>query len=468
MEKPECTLEFDRGTLLVSGGKAALAPVLDELNMDDRVDAYRAEAYRYESIMRKLYAAGIPVTDRARNYPDLPLTLHSPHSPMRHQQTALDCWKSAKCRGVVVMPTGSGKTFFAFLAMRLVHRPTLVVVPTIDLLQQWTSQLENAFQCPVGMLGGGSHDLRPITVSTYDSAVIFMPEIGDRFGLAVYDECHHLPGKVNSTAASLALAPYRLGLTATPPEEDDPYSGVLAQILGPTVCSIGIDELEGTVLSPYETRRLFVPLEPDEETEYAASRKKYVDFVRAHGVDFRAADGWQRFMILCARMDGGRAVMKAWLRQRQIARCGRAKLRELWRIIRSNPGARTIIFTADNDTAYQIGEALCLPVLTHQTKAAERKDFLTRFRTGEYAALVTSKVLNEGVDVPEASIGIVVSGSAGTREHVQRLGRILRRTKDGKQACLYELVSAGTSEMSVSERRRKNRAYERGEEKRPC
>ena len=105
-----------------------------------------------------------------------------------------------------------------------------------------------------------------------------------------------------------------------------------------------------------------------------------------------------------------------------------------------------------------MGETFCLPVITHRTKAAERKEFLEKFRSGEYPVLLTSKVLNEGVDVPEASIGIVVSGSGSTREHVQRLGRILR-AKEGKQAVLYELISDGTSEMSVSFRRRQHRAY---------
>ena len=103
----------------------------------------------------------------------------------------------------------------------------------------------------------------------------------------------------------------------------------------------------------------------------------------------------------------------------------------------------------------------CLPVITHKTKAAERKDFLDAFRNGDYPVLVTSKVLNEGVDVPEANVGVVFSGSGSIREHIQRLGRILRRTANGKQAVLYELVSAGTSEMSVSERRRNNRAYQK-------
>jgi superfamily II DNA or RNA helicase len=105
-----------------------------------------------------------------------------------------------------------------------------------------------------------------------------------------------------------------------------------------------------------------------------------------------------------------------------------------------------------------MGRKFFLPVLTHRTKVSERKEFLDKFRSGEYPVLLTSKVLNEGVDVPEASVGIVVSGSASIREHVQRLGRILR-AKDGKQAVLYELVSEGTSEMSVSKRRREHRAY---------
>ena len=152
--------------------------------------------------------------------------------------------------------------------------------------------------------------------------------------------------------------------------------------------------------------------------------------------------------------------MNAYLRQRSIARCGKAKLQVLWEILISHRGERTIIFTADNDAAYTIGETFCFPVITHKTKTAERKAFLDKFRDGTYPVIVTSKVLNEGVDVPEASVGIVVSGSGSTREHVQRLGRILRSAK-GKQAELFELVSSGTGEVYTSERRRSTRAYRR-------
>ena len=99
-----------------------------------------------------------------------------------------------------------------------------------------------------------------------------------------------------------------------------------------------------------------------------------------------------------------------------------------------------------------------LPAITHQTKVKERSRILAAFNAGELTAVVTSKVLNEGVDVPDANVAIVISGSGSVREHVQRLGRILRK-QDGKRAILYEIVSAETSETFTSERRRDHVAY---------
>ena len=459
----KCLLEFRSGTLLCSFTECETPPVnaIPFLLYDERVEKWRAQASDYAALMRALYADHVDVTDEAKNYQTLDLSLKEPISPMPHQQKALDSWKKSTPpgRGVVVMPTGSGKTFLAVLAIASVKRSALVVVPTIDLVHQWASVLERFFSVPVGMLGGGSKEIREITVSTYDSAVIMMEHIGNKFGIVVFDECHHLPGEVNRTAAAMCLAPYRLGLSATP-ERDDGGEAVLYTLVGPKVCEIFIDELEGNVLAPYITRRIEVPLLPDEEEEYLAARSLYTGFIRANRINFSAKDGWSQFIILCARRPNGREVMKAYLKQRSIARCGRAKLQVLWDILMSHRGDRTIIFTADNDTAYTIGETFCLPVITHKTKAAERKEFLDRFRDGTYTVIVTSKVLNEGVDVPEAAVGIVVSGSGSTREHVQRLGRILRSAK-GKQAELFELISEGTGEYYTSERRRSNRAYRR-------
>ena len=133
---------------------------------------------------------------------------------------------------------------------------------------------------------------------------------------------------------------------------------------------------------------------------------------------------------------------------------------QVWQLIVKHKECRILIFTQDNDTAYLLGTLFCLPVLTHHTRMKERIEFLKMFKEGTRTVLVTSKVLNEGVDVPEASVAIVVSGSATVREHVQRLGRILRASP-GKKAVLYEIVSDDTSELSVNERRRAHNAYER-------
>ena len=119
---------------------------------------------------------------------------------------------------------------------------------------------------------------------------------------------------------------------------------------------------------------------------------------------------------------------------------------------------QVLIFTHDNETVYAISRHFLVPAITHQTPVKERREVLAGFNQGEYGVIVTSRVLNEGVDMPAANVAVILSGSASVREHVQRLGRILRRG-EGKRALLYEVVTRGTAEENVSERRRQHHAY---------
>jgi superfamily II DNA or RNA helicase len=460
MDKSAVNIIFDAGTLLLENLPLAALPVplLRQIKYDERVSCHRCLAHLYAPLVFALRECRCAYNDEAREFLPLQLELNTDFKPRSHQQKALERWKESGCRAVCALPTGSGKTFLAVQAINYLQRPTLVMVPTIDLLQQWASVLENFFNMKIGMLGGGARDIREITVTTYDSAVINMEFIGGRFGFLVFDECHHLPGPVNRTAASMSIAPYRLGLTATPELE---YEGekVMDELIGPLCCQIHIDELEGRILAPYDTIELKINLDDDEAVAYTANREVYIDFVKRNGINFQHRDGWTQFLGLCARMPDGRKAFNAFLEQKRIARRGRAKIRKVWELISKHSAERIIIFTADNKTAYLLGRKFMVPVLTHHTKVIERKEMLDFFRSGKYPVLVTSKVLNEGVDVPEASIGIIVSGSGSIREHVQRLGRILR-AGEGKQAVLYELISAGTSEEHVSKRRREHRAYQ--------
>jgi len=150
--------------------------------------------------------------------------------------------------------------------------------------------------------------------------------------------------------------------------------------------------------------------------------------------------------------------MAAYRRQRELALCAPAKLDLVEHLLTRHRGDRVLLFTQDNATCHAVSRRFLIPAITHQTKVRERSELLRGLASGSYGALVACKVLNEGVDIPEANVAIVISGSGSVREHVQRLGRILRKA-DGKRAVLYELVTADTAEIMTRERRREHVAY---------
>ncbi|MGI6356923.1 MAG: DEAD/DEAH box helicase [Lentisphaerae bacterium] len=452
-------ITFQDGTLLLDAPATTPLPLAQWGVFDERVGQWRAEARHYAAIILHLYRRGLAYDDQARAYEVLPLQWRRRHPPREYQQEAVNSWWSSGGRGLIVLPTGTGKSYVAHMAMAKVQRSTLVVAPTIDLMEQWARQLEAAFGIQIGLLGGGSRDVLPLTISTYDSAAMMMDFIGNRFGLLVVDECHHLPGPFYQQLARFAIAPYRLGLSATP-ERQDGGDAVLDELLGPICYRRDIDEMEGNVLAAYRTERICLDLEEDEMRDYEANRTVYIQFLHSNRINLSAPRGWNQFLMACSRQAGGREALQAYLTQRRLAMTCRAKLQQVWTLLRRHAGERILCFTADNRTAYELGQRFYLPVITHHTKIAERRVLLDAFRAGDLPVLVTSRVLNEGVDVPEASVGIVVSGSGSIREHVQRLGRILRPAA-GKQAVLYELISYGTAEWNVSDRRRQHRAYER-------
>jgi superfamily II DNA or RNA helicase len=284
-----------------------------------------------------------------------------------------------------------------------------------------------------------------------------MEHLGSRFGLVIFDECHHLPGATYALGARLCLAPYRLGLTATV-ERPDGRHKELDELIGPVVYRRSIEELAGEFLAPYETRTVVIELSSQERSEYQAARSIYLEFLRRYGIRMSKNSGWTDFVRMSARSRDGRRAMEAFRRQRTIAFAAPAKLAYVDRLLDRHKDDRTLLFTEDNATAYAVSRGSLVPAITHQTKVTERSEVLARLADGTYGAVVTSRVLNEGVDLPDASVAIVISGSATVREHVQRLGRILRKRPD-KRAVLYELVSGGTSEVQTSERRRDHDAY---------
>ncbi len=458
MEPGAIRIAFEGGTLAVTGTDPGRLASLPHCRPDPRTGVYRAEAFRYRGLVEHLRRHGIPYEDKARQYQPSPWPLRTSRDPFPHQTEALAAWWAAGGRGTVVLPTGTGKTFLAVLAINKAARPALVVTPTIDLLNQWYAELLVAFGGPVGLIGGGHYELQPLTVTTYDSAYIHLDRWGDRYGLLVFDECHHLPGPTYLTAAVGSLAPYRLGLTATP-ERADGQEQLLEGLIGPVVYRREIKELAGDFLADYRAERLYVELSPEEAERYRAARDVYRRLVDERGISMSGAHGWQRFIQETCRSKEGRAAFQAYREQKRLALAAPAKLSVLENLLERHRRDRVLVFTYDNATVYQIARRYLVPAITHQTKAKERRLILECFHAGDYPIVVTSRVLNEGVDVPAANVGVVLSGSGTVREHVQRLGRLLRKYGE-KQALLYEVVTRGTGEEFTSERRRQHHAYQ--------
>jgi superfamily II DNA or RNA helicase len=445
-------ITYDRGTLLIHPPPRG-RKWIEYATWDDRVEKFRVLAIDYRSLVETLIQEEIEFEDRAKGFEALTFETVKEIEPYPHQQEALAAWKAAKRRGVVVLPTGAGKTYLAQMAIVATPRPTLIVVPTIELMHQWYAHLNTVFTgVEIGLLGGGAHDRTPILVATYDSAAIHIEKLGNLYATIVFDECHHLPAEFYNTIASFAIAPYRLGLTATP-ERGDGKHLELVKSIGPEIYRKTPAELAGTTLAPYKIEQIKVKLTNAEQNRYQELIAERNRFLASRGIYFSSPQGWQDFVRESGRSSAGRRAMLAHREAKEIVLCTNAKLRILADLLAKHYPEPTLIFTSDNATVYRIAQTLLIPAITHHTPVKERHVILGAFRSGEYKTLVASQVLNEGIDIPAAKIAIVLSGSASPREHVQRLGRILRKGDGKKHAILYELISADTMEERTSDRR---------------
>lgn len=446
-------LEFDRGTLLLVDVPPTVdAPSLPGVLWDPRVGRFRAPAHRYGEVTRELRRRRCVVEDCLRLAADArgvgPPAWGRPDL-RPYQQAALLAWSAAGSRGTLVLPTGSGKTRVACAAMAQLRAPTLCMVPTRALLHQWVQEISEWYRAPIGRVGDGEHRVEAVTVTTFESAYRRMDCLGDRFALLVVDEAHHFGRGLRDEALELAAAPLRLGLTATP---DSQGLQRLADLIGPVVFELKLADLAGRWLADFDLVVLHIPLNREERRQYDDEMLVFRPVFR-HFRRLAPEGTWADFVASANRSEEGRRALASWRRARDVSGLTAGKRRLLASLLERHRDSRTLVFTADNAAAYAISrEHLVMPV-TCDIGRAERERALAAFRVGELRTLVSARVLNEGIDVPDADVAIIVGGVQGEREHVQRIGRLLR-PRPGKRALVYELVSTRTSEEQRSANRR--------------
>lgn len=450
------TLKFESGTLTLAGA-GEFDSVPKAFVWDTRTKQFRAPAYLYRHIVKEFIATKTPYTDEANGYAKFDFKQKFLLTPRPYQTESIENWRKYERCGVIVLPTGAGKTHVATMAIEMCGRQTLVIVPTIDLMNQWYELLLSTFNAEIGLIGGGFYEIGAITVTTYASAFRHQERLGNQFGLVIFDEAHHLPGEGYKYAAEFAIAPFRLGLTATP-ERTDGGESELERLVGKTVYRLEAQEIAGEYLADYTLERIEVDLTESEREMYQAEREIYTNFRRKMNLPY-GQEGWRLFLIQSARSEDGRRAMKAYRNYKKIALGTEAKLHVLQDLLIRHRHDKSLIFTAENEMVYRISNDYLVPAITHETNVKERKFWLDAFNNGNVLALATSKVLNEGVNIPDASVAIILSGSGSSREHIQRLGRILRK-KDDKQAVLYEVVTRNTTEEYTSQKRTDARQFQ--------
>lgn len=464
-------LRYDRGSLRLDAPRSARLPRY--LTWDDRVNAWRTEAHHYPRVREDAAAYHLAVDDQAPRFFECPTLRPALPPPRSDQQAAVDAWERAGGRGVIVKPTGTGKTEIALAIIARRRVSALIVVPLRDLMYQWQRRIRLGLGVEAGILGDGRREVWPLTVTTYDSAYIHMKEIGNRFRLIVYDEAHHLPAPTLRESALDCLAPLRLGLTATPWRADG-ADRLLEDLIGPVVYQEEIAQARGRTLAGYSIVRVPIYLSDEEQQEFDALSRRirgYVARQRREAAGRPKAAGtsaiagprpfdWVRDLAVRSRGDPeAKAILRAYRRKMTLVHRSAEKLRVLEDIFRLHPDDQVVIFTASNRMALDVSARFLIPALTAHSDKRERNRVLDLFAQGRLRALVACEVLNEGWDAPAVKVGVVLGGEGGLREAVQRLGRLLRRSGD-RAARLYEVVVQESPDVARARRRGRTDAFQ--------
>lgn len=376
---------------------------------------------------------------------------------------------SLKGKGVVILPTGAGKTYLGLFTIQKENLRSLIVVPTLDLMDQWYTKIidfifvgdkninnnnKSMYQNDtfninnlVGRFGGGYKDVKPITITTYDSGYLYLNKFRNQFGLLIFDEVHHLAGEKYRLIAEGSIAPYRLGLTATL-EKDENYS-LIEKLVGKVVYQKKPSELTKLgQLASYSIKKIEISLSKEKQHIYKKEQEKYVKYLKSF-----SKNPFQQMIYRANTDTEAKEALFAYRKSREIALNAEEKIPKIELLFKNHIKDRIILFCENIAFVENLSRLFFIPALTSNTPTSERKRIISKFSKGDYRILAAGKLLDEGMDFPEANVGIIVSGTGVKRQHIQRLGRLLRPF-EGKKAILYELVTKNTTETRLSSQRK--------------
>ena len=381
-----------------------------------------------------------------------------------YQKKALDAWVSNRYRGTIAMPTGAGKTWVGLAAISLLKVRTVIFVPTINLAHQWKEKIVKTLGVKpgdVGILGGGYKEIgKPILVALYDSGVKYSDKLGTMYAFYIFDEGHHIAASSFKEIAWNMLAPFRMVLSATI-ERDDENEGMIFKMAGEKVYSIDYDALvKKGFLAPVEVSIVGVELPPKEREKYyelisnLAKVKAEIKSLYASVAGIAVSQGYSgpgEYLRKTGdpeykKLNKEAMSIRARIRSLEAGNSNKVKLAVEMAEKLIEKGRKTFIFTNLIKQAEEIFKKLSekypdrVAIVTGKTSAKERERIFREFRDGSIQVIVTTTVLDEGIDAPASDAAIVVSSRAivHPRQFIQRIGRIVR-PMSGKQASVVIL-----------------------------
>lgn len=446
-------LQFDYGTLLIKlpsdwrqrSDLVQLFSNSPHWKWDSRVGTYRAPAHILYSFLAQIEALSLSCDQIITNQLT-PLKISAAPLELRpYQEQAFNLWNLNRRKGVVVLPTGAGKTRLALHTILSIKVKTLILVPTRVLLYQWRDEIKARLQLTPGILGDGHKQVAPITVATYESAIRSIGMIGDQFQLVVVDEAHHFLSGERIELLEMLCAPFYLSLSATFSYSLDTHDRI-KNLMGSIVFEMNLEELKGTVLAPFQKFVILINLSPVERQIYSGFIQHFRETIEKLKHTYPLLNSKELFQVLGRSSNGKKALINLRAARHIVSQC-EEKIKRLSELLLRFSHRQILIFTADAETTLKISKALLIFPILAETSKGERERGIKLFIEGTISTLVTCRVLNEGFDVPSADMAIIVGGTHGEREHIQRMGRVLR-SAPGKSALIYELVCKDSLEIN--------------------
>ncbi|MBC7488849.1 MAG: DEAD/DEAH box helicase [Glaciimonas sp.] len=349
-------------------------------------------------------------------------------------------------RGVVSAVTGAGKTTFALLCIEAFKRkePTgqiIILVPTIALADQWAVELisdlgvDASSIVSVGKANKGKKF--EFVVSVVNSARNRLDALAKkRPTLLIVDECHRAGSEKNALALNGEFTA-TLGLSATPERQyDDGFLRFIKPVLGDVIYTYDYAQAYADrVIVPFNLVNVKFPLSKQEQHEYDALTRRVAVMLRSKTAD--------------------KTIIEALLRKRaRVSWNSRLRIPLAAKLALQHPGERIIIFHESVDSAIELREVLearGIHTTIYHTRMSPgvRQENLLLFKNAFYSCLVCCRALDEGLNVPKASVAIIASSTASTRQRIQRLGRVLRHAKNKDSAVIYTLYGTPPEESRL-------------------